>query len=402
MSHAMKWRFSFMMFLEYFVPGATVPILSHYLKNYLHFEAYQTGWILAVPAAAAFVAPFLTTHVADRFISSEKLLALCHLAAGLVMLVLVRQTTFGRFFGVYFVYGLMFTPTFGLTNTVALHHLTDAKRDFGGIRMWGTAGWVVVAWTFGYLWMRAGGDSSSRLPHMLYVSAFSSFALAAYALTLPPSPAHFGKPASVMYWKALRLFARPSLAILCVMTFFSAAFHQVYYFGMSPFLSDSGFANHNIMPTMAVGQLSEVIVLGILGWCLSRLSFKRAMVLGLLAQTFRYSLFAWGHPAALIVLGISSHGICYAFFFTTAYLYVDQHSTPQTRAGAQQILTIMIAGFGTLAGLAGGGYLAQWLTEPATGQINFTLFWVVPAVLSAVAALAIEAFFHEEPARPTA
>jgi hypothetical protein len=236
---------------------------------------------------------------------------------------------------------------------------------------------------------------------MLYVSAFSSFALAAYALTLPSSAARSGKPASVMYWKALRLFGRPSLAILCVMTFFSTALHQAYYFGMSPFLSDSGFANHTIMPTMAVGQLSEVIVLGILGWCLMRLSFKQAMIIGLLAQTFRYSLFACGHPSALIVLGISSHGICYAFFFTTAYLYVDQHSTPHTRAGAQQILTIMIAGFGTLAGLTGGGYLAQWLTDPLTGSINFTLFWVVPAVLSAVAALAIKAFFHEEPSGPT-
>ncbi|NIA13041.1 MAG: hypothetical protein GWP08_03090 [Nitrospiraceae bacterium] len=400
MRRSMKYRLSVMMFLEYFVPGATYPILSHYLKNYLHFEPRQVGVILAMPAAAALIAPFITSHVADRHIRSERLLGLCHLLAGVVMLALSQQTTFYAFLGLYFVYGLMFTPTFGLTNTVALHHVPDAKRDFGGIRMWGTVGWVVVAWVFGYFWLRGGATPTARLPHLLYISACASFSLALYSLTLPVSKVDMTKRTLAAYGKALKLFARPSMLLLCALTFFASLLHQIYYLGMSPFLSQIGFANHIIMPTMAFGQLSEVIVLGLLGVCLMRLTIKQTMIIGLLAQTVRYAIFAYGRPDALIASAIGLHGFCYAFYFTTAYLYIDQHSTLETRAGAQQLLTIVITGFGPLTGLIGGGYFAQWLTNPDTGAIDFQHFWMAPAALSLVVAVVLGLFFKEEPVTP--
>ena len=394
MPRLLKFRLSAMMFLEYFVPGATLPILSYYLKNYLGFEPYQVGQVLAMPAIAAFIAPFVVSHVADRYLSSERLLALCHLLAAGVMLLLSKQTEYRAFLGLYFVYGLVFTPTFGLTNTVALHHVTDAKRDFGGIRMWGTAGWVAVAWLFGYLWLK-GGDAG-RLPHALYVSALASCVFGLYALTLPPSNVREERPASVMYWKALKVFARPSLMLLCALTFVSSMLHQVYYYGMSPFLNSIGFENRHIMPAMSIGQISEVLVMAMLGVCLARISMKRAMIIALLAQAFRYSLFAHGSPALLILFGISMHGICYTFFFTTAYLYVDQHSTPQTRAGAQQLFTIIIAGFGTLGGHLSAGYLAQLLTTQGTANVRFAMFWLIPSAAAVIVAGIMALLFREE------
>jgi len=75
-----------MMFLEYLIPGATVPILTLYLKNHLHFEPYQAGLVMAMPAVAAIMAPFAASHLADRYLSSERMLALCHLGAGVLML----------------------------------------------------------------------------------------------------------------------------------------------------------------------------------------------------------------------------------------------------------------------------------------------------------------------------
>ena len=399
MSPTLKFRLSLMMFLEYFVPGATVPILSHYLKNHLHFEPYQVGEIIAMPAVAAFFAPFIMSHIADRFLSSERLLAACHLLAACVMLLLSRQTSFGPFLVLYFVYGFVFAPSFGLTNTIALHHVPDAKRDFGGIRMWGTAGWVVVAWAFGYLWMRGGTTSVSRLPHALYVSALASVVLAVYALSLPRSRVDTGAKTSIMYWNALKVFARPSIILLCVLTVVNSMVHQFYYFGMAPFLSQSGFENAHIMPAMSIGQISEVIVLGILGACLTRLGMKKAMIIGVLAQAIRYLIFAVGRPDAVIIAAIGMHGVCYAFFFTAGYIYVDHHSSPETRAGAQQLFTIMISGFGVLSGSLAAGWTAQYFTAHAASAIDFHFFWLVPAAFGLGVAIALAAFFKEEPAR---
>ena len=402
MPSLLKFRLSLMMFLVYFVPGATIPILSLYLKNHLHFAPYQVGEVLSMLALAGFFAPFIMSHIADRMLSSERLLGLCHVLAAGVMLLLSQQTRFFPFLILYFVYGLLFSPSYGLTNAIALHHVADAKRDFGGIRMWGTVGWVVVAWLFGYFWLRGDDASGSRLPHALYVSALASVVLALYSLTLPRSYVRATDRSTIMYWKALKVFAQPGLALLCVLTVFNSMVHQFYYFGMAPFLSQAGFENSHIMPAMSFGQASEVIVLGVLGLCLARLRIKHAMIIGALAQALRYVLFALGSTTPLIIAGICLHGVCYAFFFTAGYIYIDQHSSPETRAGAQQLFTIMISGLGVLSGSLASGYVGQWCLRESTGLIDYHQFWLVPAGMGLVVAVILALFFREARPVPTA
>jgi nucleoside transporter len=392
----LKFRLSAMMFLEYLVPGATVPILSLYLKNHLHFEPYQAGIVMAMPAVAAMVAPLVASHLADRYLSAERMLSLCHFACALLMFWLATLQSFTAFLAVYFLYGVFFIPTFGLTNTVALHHMQDARRDFGGIRAWGTVGWVVVAWAFGYFWLR-GGVPGARLPHALPLSGLASLALAVYSLSFRPAHDTAGLQGQTGYGEVLRLFLRPGMLLLCLLTFLNSACHQFYYFGMSPYLHQVRFPDRYIMPGMSLGQMSEVVVLGLLGWCLTRISIKAAMVIGALAQALRLVMFAFAPNYAVILGGISLHGLCYAFFFTAAYLYVERHSTRNTRAGAQQVLTIMISGGGTLAGFLSAGWAAQLLTNPQTGLIDYRTFWLIPAGLATLIAAWIALGFREEP-----
>lgn len=386
-----------MMFLQYVVPGATVPILSLYLKDHLGFAPYQAGIIMAMPAIAAIIAPLLASRIADRWISAENMLALCHGAAGVLMLLLFRVHTFPAFLLLYFAHGVCFTPTFGLTNAVALHHITDAKRDFGGIRMWGTVGWVVVAWMFGYFWMR-GAAPGLRLPHALPVSGMASLGLALFTCTLSKGRSVHSEAAPPRYRDVLSLFLRPEMLLLCLLTFLNSACHQFYYFGMSPFLNQTGFPSRFIMPGMSLGQASEVVVLGVMGWCLLHMSMKNTMLIGVLAQGIRMVIFAFASNHGVVLAGISLHGFCFAFFFITAYLYVESHSTPETRAGTQQVFTVMISGAGTLVGFLGSGWTAQFLTNPATGLVNYRTFWMVPAVMCAIIASGLALGFKEKKA----
>lgn len=383
-----------MMFLQYMVPGATVPILSLYLKDHLGFPAYQAGIIMAMPALSSIIAPLLASRLADRWVSAGRMLMLCHLTAGVLMLALYWAKTFPVFMALYFAYGMCFAPTFGLTNAVALHHVEDANRDFGGIRMWGTVGWVVVAWLFGYFWIR-GGAPGARLPHALPVSGLCSLGLALFTLSLGGAQSA-GGIVTTRYRELLQLFLRPEMLLLCVLSLLNGACHQFYYFGMSPFLSQTGFPGRFIMPGMSVGQLSEVIVLGVLGWSLLRMSMKTAMLVGVLAQGVRMVMFAFAGSHAVVLAGIALHGMCYAFFFTTAYLYLESHCTRETRAGAQQVLTVMISGIGPLAGFLSAGWTAQLFTDPASGLVDYRAFWLVPAVLCAVIGIWLFAGFREK------
>jgi nucleoside transporter len=387
-----------MMFLQYFVNGCFLPILSHYLKNHLGFPPLQVGVIMAMPAIAAIVAPFVMVRIADRLLSAERLLALNHFIAAALMALLYCQDRYYPFLALYFAHAMVFVPTFALTNAVTFHHVTDAQRDFGGIRMWGPISWVVVGWGFGYLWLRGGGATmaTERLPHALVVSALSSVALGAYSLTLPQSKVRKDQARTLALGKTFAIFARPNILLLCVLTLLNAAVHQFYYYGMSPFLSQIGFADKYIMPAMSMGQFGEIFVMAALGRSLARLGLKRAMLFGVLAQAARCIVFAVGWKP-MVLLVIPSHGICYAFFFAVAYIYIDQNSTSETRAGAQLLFNILIAGLGNLAGNLAAGKIADLFAVPGSGDIRFAPFWLVSSAVALGIAVTLALFFRTAP-----
>ncbi|HEO70126.1 MAG TPA: MFS transporter, partial [Candidatus Hydrogenedentes bacterium] len=224
--------------------------------------------------------------------------------------------------------------------------------------------------------------------------------LGTYCFTLPRAEVHADKPKTLAYWQGLKVFALPGLPLLCALTFLNSMTHQFYYYGMSPYLSQLGFENSHIMPVMSLGQISEVIVLGALGICLARLGSKRILFIGALTQALRHLLFAYGHHSpALIVLGIAVHGFCYAFWFTAAYIYVDHLSIPQTRAGAQQLFTIIISGIGAFGGFQAAGFVAQACTH-SSGVIDFQRFWLVPLALGLFTSVVLGLFFRETSEAP--
>jgi nucleoside transporter len=385
-----------MMFLQHSVLGAVVPILSHYLKNDLHFAPFYIGVIMGLPALTALFAPAFAGQVADRYLSAERMLGVCHLIAGVFMMALSFQTSFSAFFWMYLCYSLLFVPTLALSNTVGFHHVPDAKTDFAKVRLWGTVGWVVVAWTFGLLWL--GGDAGtadSRLADGLRLSALLSWALALYSLFLPKSPSH-GGGAPFAPWKAVQLFLRPSLLVLCAATFFNCITHQFLYYGMGPYLSHLGVSNRFIMPVMSIAQASEVVVMALMGFFTARISLKNLLIIGVLMQTFRYALFAFVPVPAVVVLGIATHGFCFSFFFLVAYIYVDMQSGPSERARAQQLYNIIYAGFGNLAGFLFAGKVAEVFTLPGTTVIDYRYYWTFPGLLALATGIGLALFFREE------
>ncbi len=141
-----KTRLGIMMFLQYAIWGAWAPVLSEYLMRELHFTGVQVGWIYAVLPLATIVAPFLGGQVADRWLASEKVIALLQLAGGVVLLVMSRITSYATLLPLMLFYCLLYAPTLAITNSLAMINLESSEKEFGRIRVWGTIGWIAAGW----------------------------------------------------------------------------------------------------------------------------------------------------------------------------------------------------------------------------------------------------------------
>ncbi|MFC1760980.1 MFS transporter [Planctomycetota bacterium] len=397
LSKLIKTRLAVMMFVQYVVMGATWPIMSLYLKDNLGFSGAQAGVVLAMSAVAAFIAPVVSACVADRLMSAERLLSVCHFGAAALMTLICFQTEHLPIALLYLAYNLAMGPTIPLTNAIVFHNHPEGNKGFGNIRVWGTIGWIVVAWCFGYLWLHGSGTETvaSRLPDALKLSALTSLILALYGLTLPNPHQRQEGPIHMIPMDSLRIFAHPQILLIGVVSLLIGIADRYYYFGMGPFLREVGFSDAAIMPVMSIGQMSEVFAMFGLALILKHVGYKRVLLLGILAEVCRFTVYAIGYAKLLIVAAIPCHGLAYTLFFTAVYIYIDGHTDRGSRAGLHLLFSIITAGLGSLAGnLLGGVSLDRFVIHAAVG--SFRGFWLVPLVISLVGFSLIAILFRKD------
>lgn len=383
-----RWRLCVMMFLEFFIWGAWLPKIFGYL-NTLGFDALQQGLILNAFAVSSLLAMFFSTQFVDRTFAAEKFLAFSQLVGGVAILGLTWVTDFWPFFLLMLVHCLFYVPTISITNSIAFANLRDPQHDFGPVRLWGTIGWIAASWPFVFI---LSGEGAAQLVRYTYlVAGLASLALAAFSLTLPhtpPKPAAEG--AEQFAWlEAMKLLRFPFVLVLFVVTFVDAMVHQGYFIWTDTYLKAIGIAENWVMPVMSIGQIAEIGTMAILGYALKRLGWRTTMVVGILGHAVRFAVFALApYPPVAIVVNLL-HGICYAFFFATVYIFVDEFFPKDARASAQGLFNFLILGLGPFVANFVWPYLGNVVFEK-----DFTKLFLVPSATALAAALLLALFFH--------
>ncbi len=396
MPKPIRLRLSIIQFLQFFALGAILPILPLYLKNYLHFSGIQTGVILSTAAISALVAPFMGSFLADRLISSERLFAAAHISGGIIMLCLYHIQTFPLFFSVYLLYMFILGPTLPLSRTIIFHHVPDRRKHFGGIRVWGTVGWIMVAWFFSFFWLSdfGRGNIPARLPDALLLSALTSFLLGSYTFTLPISGAIYKNISRLFPKESFQIILKKEVLFLALISFLMYLADRFYFYGTSPFLHQIGIKAAFIMPALTMGQFPEILAMSLLGYLLFRMGIKKVLLLGAMFNLLRYTLFTIAPSVPIVILGILCHGGAYTFFYASAFIYLDYKTGQQARAGVHQLFVILTSGAGALFGNLLAGWLADVFQQGTNGHINYQLFWTVPLFITLIVFTITMLFFN--------
>ena len=450
---AVPARLSIMMFLQFFIWGAWQVTAAKYL-GLIGFTGDDIGWTYAVGPIAGIISPFFVGVIADRFIATEKVLGLLHLAGGGLMFDATRLMTGdspspAAINLMIFIYALTYFPTIALANSLAMHTMTDPAKEFPRIRVFGTLGWIAAGIT-----LAATGWGNTI--GMFHLAAAVAVLMGLYSFSLPhvPPPARGQKVSlrQIFGLDALVLLRNRSFLVFILSSFLICIPLSFYYQLAERTVTQAGIANPPFK--MTFGQMSEIFFMLVMPWFFVRLGVKWMLLVGMAAWVLRYALFAVGAPDGvewMILVGVLLHGVCYDFFFVTGQIYTDQAAPPQIRAQAQGLLVLFTLGLGMCIGAFVAGKVEARYTPPEVAALkvqaqasaarveslevarlkgdtdaaaeselaaaratlneqtvgylkllDWRMIWGIPAVLAAIIMVIFAVAFREKPAEPTA
>ena len=402
-------RLSLMMFLQYFVQGCYLPIAALYVAQTLGFTAQQVGIFVAALAVGPILAPFVIGQIVDRTFSTERVMAFCHLAGGLLMLALFYQTAVWPVIVLGTIYSVLYVPTMMLSNSLAFQHLRNGELEFPWIRLCGTIGFIVPAFLIELWWLRGleGAELAAARGIAFAMSGVVGLVMAVYCLSLPHTPPLRREQQTYAPGIVLGMLRQRDFLVIVAVTFFICIAHQYFFVFNSIFLRDilrsGGWETAAEQMISSIGQWCEILVMAFLGLLLKKLGYKRTLILGASAYLLRFVLFSlvfsvdppFYGKLALAGAGQALHGFCFGCFLAVGYMYVDRIAPPDVRGSMQNIYGVFFISIGFLVGGLVGGAIGDAFTTEVDGQEwkNWTGIWLSGAVLCAACVVALAAFF---------
>ena len=259
------------------------------------------GLVMAAPTAARLMAVPLVTAAAGRYDALRGSLVVVAVLTFAGFLLLGSMRTALSIAAVLWLTAWAWTPLFPLTDAYALRGVTHYRLDYGPIRLWGSAAYMVGALVAGYL---EGAFGTLRLG-WTFAGFAGIIALASLGL---PSAGHVSSAVSSVS-RPTALLTMPAFAAVLVAAALIQGSHSAYYTFSAISWQAAGFSSATVAVLWTLCVAVEIVLFALS----PRLKVSPAtlIAIGGAGAVLRWLVTAQEPPLALLVFAQALHALSF-------------------------------------------------------------------------------------------
>ncbi|MCS7222345.1 MAG: major facilitator superfamily domain-containing protein 6 [Anaerolineae bacterium] len=316
-------------FFVFAAVGAFFPYINVYYRS-IGLSGTQIGLIGSLGPLVGMVAGPLWGLFSDRFGVTRPLLALAITGAMLSMLGLSIAPGFVWLLLLTAAYTFFTNPIMPLLDSTTLELLQGHRERYGRQRVWGSLGFVVTSWAFGYILERFG----LRWLFYGYVALMS--VVLVVAMGLPARRTRLSGPLRSGLMRLIRqrawLFFSASLIVLGIANSGMHSFLNIY-------IKEMGGGEGLIGLLWGVAALSEVPVMFLAAPIIVQIGIQRTLAIAYALYAMRWLLLGimpspeWAVPINLL------HGLTFGALWVAGVAYADALAPEELKATAQGLFS---------------------------------------------------------------
>lgn len=354
LSFAQKSRRLSPMYAAYFTLfGVFTPYLARYL-TVQGLTPRQIGVIVATVFGVNVFAPFLFSLISDRTGQRLPLIRIGYVLMGVFYLLALRSGDFFWYLTVFGLFGVFMSAVLPQMEGVALNVLGQDRSRYGQIRLWGSAGYVVIVWTL--------GAALDRYPVTILpvIGALLCALMWASTWLIPKETRLRAEDRQVATGQENAFIDWPQVTVLMAVVF-------LWQLGLAPyntffdlFLKDRGFNATTIGFLISFGSICEIVVFLLIANWFKRFSERLLIVVALGITVARWVILAnldSSFASALLVQGM--HALTFGVVHSVAIHRVGRLFPPSRQGFGQGLYVSMGMGVGLIC----GNLIAGWLWQ---------------------------------------
>jgi MFS transporter, PPP family, 3-phenylpropionic acid transporter len=369
-------RLSFFYGTAFGMLGSYLPFFPVWLKA-IGIEASWIGIITALPALTRFTVLPIVTAFAERRREIRRAIVITAFATAIGLTVVGTQNHALPLLLLFAVTCCLWTPTAPLTDAYALRGVVRYGLNYGPLRLWGSAAFVVGALLCGLLIDVIAPD---RLIWIIAaaagLSAFASLGLRPLDIPTTSESDHRGSGALLRDGGFLAIIAASALI---------QGSHAAYYIFASIVWKEAGLGGLTIALLWSLGVVAEIVLFALS----PRITLKPAVlvVIGALSAVARWVVMAQQPPIAILAAVQLAHGLTFGLTQVGTMALLVHHVPGHAMARGQGYLAacsgivssstwvlcgIVYARYGqnvyyAMAAMAAAGAAVMWLARRRAG-----------------------------------